>query len=115
MGLRPAIPGIVGLLLTFSSSAVAQNGLVVQSGPAVAPQKPIAPSELGKGQYLLTIPHVIGHDNPHGCSNAGWDCMTNFCKTELGPASGRSEAGCWSQGDIWQCTFACQIYHPVIP
>jgi hypothetical protein len=115
MDVRLAIPGIASLLLVLSPSAVAQNGLKVQSSPGVSAQKPTAPSELGKGQYLLTIPHVIGHDNPRGCTNAGWDCMTNLCKAELGPASGRSDAGCWSQGDLWQCTFACQIYHPVIP
>lgn len=115
MDVRLAIPGIASLLLVLSPSAVAQNGLIVQSSPGVNAQKPTAPSELGKGQYLLTIPHVIGHDNPHGCTNAGWDYMTNLCKAELGPASGRSDAGCWSQRDLWQCTFACQIYHPVIP
>jgi hypothetical protein len=86
-----AILGIAGLLLASSPSAIAQNGPMVQSSPGVSAQKPTAPSELGKGQYLLTIPHVIGHDNPHGCANAGWDCMTNLCKAELGPASGRSE------------------------
>ena len=86
-----------------------------QSSPRVYAQKPTAPAEFGKGQYLLTLYHVIGQDSPQGCSNAGWDCMTNLCKSELGPASGRSDAGCWSQGDSWQCTFSCEIYHPVIP
>ena len=95
--------------------AIAQNAPVFQSSPRVDVQKPTEPSALGKGQYLLSLHRVIGHDNPQGCTNGGWDCMTNLCKAELGPASGRSDAGCWSQGYQWQCTFACVIYHPVIP
>jgi hypothetical protein len=107
--------GIVGFLAVVASSANAQNAPVFKSSPRVYAEKPTAAAALGKGQYLLTIYHVIGHDNPQGCTNAAWDCMTNLCKAELGPASGRSDAGCWSQGDLWQCTFSCEIYHPVIP
>jgi hypothetical protein len=106
---------IASLLAASALSAIAQNAPVVQSSPRVDVQKPTGPSALGKGQYLLSLYHVIGQDNPQGCTNAGWDCMTNLCRTELGPASGRSEAGCWSQGEGWQCTFTCVIYHPVIP
>jgi hypothetical protein len=103
------------LLPVVASPASAQQAPMFQSSPRVYAQKPTAPAEFGKGQYLLTLYHVIGQGSPQGCSNAGWDCMTNLCKSELGPTSGRSDAGCWSQGDSWQCTFSCEIYHPVIP
>ena len=115
MNFKLSIPAIASLLSVAAGSAMAQNSTTFQSSPRVDLQRPAAPAEFGKGQYVLTVYHVIGQDNPHGCTNAAWDCMTNLCKTELGPASGRSEAGCSSQGSQWQCTFTCTIYHPVIP
>ena len=66
------------------------------------------PPPPGKGRYLYTTLRVITNGSPRGCSYANWTCMTNLCKSDLQDTSAwRGWAGCWRDGDNYQCYFEC--------
>jgi vibriolysin len=66
----------------------------------------IGPPPTG-GQYLYTTLRVITNGSSRGCSYANWTCMTNLCTSDLGSPAWRGWAGCWRDGDNYQCYFEC--------
>ncbi len=107
-------------LIIFLGEPVSLQAQVISGGAPAATtastpgEKPaVRPAAAGKPFYIYDTLRVINDTNPKGCSSGNWTCMANLCKTEVGAASWRGDAGCWSQGAKFICYFECGIWREV--
>jgi hypothetical protein len=100
---------VFGLAIQVSAQQ-APTVTIAPTNPALAPPKRAATDP---AMYHYNTMRIITKDSVPACARGDWDCMTNLCKTELGPLAGRNNAGCWSvEGGNFMCIFECTIWRP---
>jgi leucyl aminopeptidase len=62
-----------------------------------------------KDRYLYTSLRIISSSANRGCGYGDWNCMTQLCKADLGTTAWRGWAGCYRDGDPYQCMFECGV------
>jgi hypothetical protein len=106
---RKSLKALFVVLGVFSGlgTAFAQQAETKSTPGMTAPKGPLK-SATGVPQYLYTQFYAIGSGgNETSCGYAQFDCIQTFCQGQFGARAYRNGVGCFQQGAVWFCDFAC--------